>query len=189
MAAAASFLELPPVTELRLVTADDSALVAAESLVASYRYAEACAALEELWPDVRHDASLALRQRLALAWARLYLGELDESEQLLEHAAAIAAQPRFDAADRAEVSFRQGCVALQQGRFAEANELLTRALEMNERGPRPHVALAARAHEWRSRCHVHARDWDGARHDVERALELSQQAGDVEAQAHALFQA
>lgn len=189
MAAAASFSELPPVTALRLVSTDDSTLEAAESLLASYRYAEACDTLEELWADVRHDAGLALRQRLSLAWGRLYLGELDEAEQLLVHAESIAAQPRFDAAERAEVAFRQGCVAFQQSRIADATELLTRALEMNERGPRPHVPLGARAHEWRARCHIYRRDWDAARRDVERALELAAQSGDTEARAHALFQA
>jgi tetratricopeptide (TPR) repeat protein len=189
MSAAASFAELPPVTALRLVSTDDTCLVAAEALVASYRYAEGCDALEEVWPDVRHDAGLALRQRLSLAWGRLYLGELDEAEQLLEHAEAIATQPRFDAADRAEVAFRQGCVRLQQSRVAEATELLTRALELNERSPQPHLGLAARAHEWRSRCHIYRRDWDAAERDVERALAHAAATDEPDARAHALFQA
>lgn len=189
MAAAATVPELPPVTALTLVPTDDAALAAGEALVGAYRYDDACVALEAAWDDVRHDAQLALRQRVALAWARLYRGELDEADRLLEHAEAIAHQPRFDAADRAEVAFRQGCVALKQSRVADATALLTRALEANERSPQPRTSLAARASEWRSRCHVFQRDWDAARRDVERALELAARSGDVEAHAHALFQA
>lgn len=190
MAAAATYPELPPLSALTLVPAtDDAQLVAAEALVASYRYADGAQALEELWADVRHDAALALRQRLVLAWAQMYCGELTEAEQSLAHAETIAAQPRFDAADRAEVFFRQGCVALQQSRVADATALLTRALETNERSPQPRAGLAARAHEWRSRCFLAQHDCDAARRDVETSLELATRAQDVEAQAHALFQA
>jgi Tfp pilus assembly protein PilF len=189
MAAAATLPELPPVTAPQAVRADDTALAAAEALVASYRYAEGCAALEELWPDVRHDAALALRQRLALGWSKMYVGELDEAAQLLAHAETIVSQPRFDAADRATVFFRQGCVALQQSHYSDATALLTRALETNERSSRPRPGLASRAHEWRSRCFLLQHDGDAARRDVDRALELATRAQDVEAQAHALFQA
>lgn len=189
MTAAATFPELPPVTTLHVVSTDDTALAAAERLVAAYRYPDACTALEELWPEARHDAELALRQRLALGWAKMYVGELEEAAQLLTHAEAIASQARFDAADRAEVFFRQGCVALQQCRHADATALLTRALETNERSARPRAGLASRAHEWRSRCFLAQHDADAARRDVDLALELATRGQDVEAQAHALFQA
>ena len=109
--------------------------------------------------------------------------------QTLAHAEALSQSPRFDAADRAEVVYRQGCVALKQSRVSDATALLTRALETNERSPQPRLRLAARAHEWRSRCHVFQRDWNAARRDVERSLELAAAATDVELQAHALFQA
>jgi tetratricopeptide (TPR) repeat protein len=189
MAAAATFHELPPLTTLQVAPTDDAALARAEALVRSYRYADGCEALEELWPEVRHDAELALRQRLALGWAKMYVGELGEAAQLLAHAEGIASQARFDAADRAEVFFRQGCVALQQSRFSESTALLTRALETNDRSPMPRAGLASRAHEWRSRCYLLQHDVDTARRDVEVALELATRVGDAEAQAHALFQA
>lgn len=188
MAAAAILAELPPVTALTLVRTDDG-LTAAEALVAQHRYAEARAALEDLWGDVRHDGALALRQRLALGWVELYSGELVQAERLFAQADAIAQSPHFDAADRAEVAYRQGCVALKQSRVSDATALLTRALETNERSTRPRAGLAARAHEWRSRCHLLQRDWDAAQRDVERSLELATAADDVEAQANALFQA
>lgn len=193
MAAAATVFELPPVTTLSVVdggrSAAEAELTQAEALVEGHRYAEATDALRALWEDVRTDPALALRQRLALAWAELYLGDLDEARELLGHAEAIVQSPRFDAADRADVLFRRGCVALKHGDRADATALFTRALDSNARAPQPREGLAARTHEWRSRCHVAQRDWDAARRDVERSLELAEAAGDTEAQANALFQA
>lgn len=174
---------------LALVRADDGELASAEALLAAGDYASAAEALEQLWDDVRSDPALALRQRLALAWAHLYLGRLDEAASVLEHAAGIAQSPRFDAADRAEVVFRQGCVAFNRMQPAEASALLTRALDLNERAPQPRQRLAARAHEWRARCRIFQRDVDAAACDVERALELAAACGDREIESHALFQA
>lgn len=190
MVAAASLPELPPVT-LRLVPQDEvaDALADADALLAKQRYADAAAELLALWDDVRHDPALALRQRLALAWCELYLGELAAAAALLEHAETIARSPRFDAAERAEVLFRQGCVTLNQGDVAEAAALFTRALETNQRSAQPRLGVSSRAHEWRARSHVCRRDWDAAARDVERAIELAVAAGDTEARANALFQA
>ena len=189
-AAAATYLDLPPVTALALVQEGaETALVDSEALVSANRHCEAVEALEALWEDVRHDAQLALRQRLALGWSNLYLGELDEADRVLVHAEGIAQSPRFDAADRAEVLYRRGCVALKQSHVVDATALFTQALDANARAPQPRPSLASRVHEWRSRCHVFLRDWVAALRDVERALELAGVAQDVEAEAHALFQA
>jgi len=191
MAAAASLPELPPVTPLRLVPHSEvgDAFADAEALLARQRYADAAAELRALWDDARHDPVLALRQRLGLAWCELYLGELDTAADLLEHAETIARSSCFDAADRAEVLFRQGCVTFNQGEVADASALFTRALETNQRSPQPRLELSSRAHEWRTRCHVAGRDWDAAERDVERAIELADATGDAEARANALFQA
>lgn len=188
MAAAAPLVELPPVTPLTLVR-DSDPLASAEALVAGHRYAEAAAALEELWDDVHHEPRLVLRHRLALAWAQLYLGEPEAADELLEHAEGLARSPQFDAADRAEVLFRRGCVAFNRAAVADASELLTRALESNARAPQPRGSLAARTHEWRARCHVARRDWDAATRDIDAALDHAAAAGDLEAQGNALFQA
>jgi tetratricopeptide (TPR) repeat protein len=189
-AAAATYLDLPPVTALALVQEGaETALADAEALVAANRHGDAVEALVALWEDVRHDAQLALRHRLALGWSYLYIGELDEADRVLVHAEGIAQSPRFDAADRAEVLYRRGCVALKQSHVVDATALFTQALDANARAPQPRPSLASRVHEWRSRCHVFLRDWVAALRDVERALELAGVAQDVEAEAHALFQA
>jgi tetratricopeptide (TPR) repeat protein len=190
MAAVAPLYDLPPVTTLTLVR-DDCAdgLTRAEALVADNRHDEAVGALEELWDNVRSDHSLALRQRLALSWSRMYRGELDEAHALLEHAAGLAQSPKFDAADRAEVLYRQGAVECQRSNIAEAINLLTRALDANDRAPRPRARVAAGALEWRSRCYQVRRDWDAAGRDAERSLDYATCTADDDLQARALFQA
>jgi tetratricopeptide (TPR) repeat protein len=190
VAAAASFLEFPPVTTLSLVRDDVADLLGeAELLVAQHRHNEAVEQLEELWSELRGNAPLALRQRLALAWSEMYRGELERAAELLEHAEIIAQSPRFDAADRAEILYRRGCVALKRSNVADATSLFTRALELNEHAPRPNVLLAANTYQWRSRCYQVRRDWEPAARDAERSLELATRAGDEPSQAHALFQA
>lgn len=189
MAAVAQY-ELPPVTAPTSVPGDvERALSRAEALVARNRHDEAAPLLEGLWPDVRGSATLALKQRLALSWAQMYRGRLDEAAELLRHAEVIARSPSFDAADRAEVLYRQGCVELKRADVAGATALFTRALELNDNAPLPRPLLGAHAYEWRSRCHQFQRDWSAAARDAERSLELATLAADEPSQAHALFQA
>lgn len=190
MAAVAPLLTLPPVTTLTLVRDDVAdALIEAEALVAASKHDEAVVALEALWLNVRSDQALALRQRLALSWSEMTLGNLERAAGLLEQADGIVRSPRFDASDRADVLFRRGCVAFQLGNVAEAINELTGAIEMNAQSPLPRPLVAANAHEWRSRCYQFRRDWDAAGSDAERALEISLRIADEPAQARALFQA
>jgi tetratricopeptide (TPR) repeat protein len=190
MAAVAPFLSLPPVTTLTLVRDDVAdALAQAEALVAANRHPEAVAALEELWLNVRSDQALALRQRLALSWSEMTLGNLEHAAGLLEQANGIVRSPRFDASDRADVLFRRGCVDFQRGNVAEAINELTSAIELNAQSAASRPLVAANAHEWRSRCYQFRRDWDAAGNDAERALEIALQIADEPAQARALFQA
>jgi tetratricopeptide (TPR) repeat protein len=190
MAAVAPLLPLPPLTTLTLVRDDVSeALVRAEALVAASRHREAAAELEDLWAAVRSEPALALRQRLALSWSEMTLGKLEHAAGLLEQADGIVRSPRFDAADRADVLFRRGCIDFQLGNVAEAITKLTGAIALNGQSPVPRPLVAANAHEWRSRCYQFRRDWDAAGNDAERALEISLRIGDERAQARALFQA
>ena len=200
MAAAAHVFEvLPPVTAERhgratLVVAPtrvdlDRALDEAERLAADNHHDAAVRELEEVWDETRTDLPLKLRHRLALSWAEMFRGNLDLASDLLEQAHTIVQSPHFDATDRAEVLCRRGCVALKRAEVADADSLFTRALETNDRSAHPSPLLAARAHEWRSRCHQLRRDWEAARRDAERSLELAVAAGDERSEARALFQA
>jgi tetratricopeptide (TPR) repeat protein len=67
--------------------------------------------------------------------------------------------------------------------------LLTSALELADRSGLPCDLLRGDILDWRSRCYRRQRDWQAAREDVERALELAQSASDRRASARAYFQA
>ena len=190
MTAAASYIEPPPLTTLTLVRDDVAdSLKHAELLVEEGRHAEAIEQLENLWPELRGEISLAFRHHLALSWSEMCLGELESAAEMLAHAQTIAKSPHFDACDRAELLYRRGCLAFKQGEVADATSLFTRALDLSEQAPRQRALLAANAYEWRSRCHQFGRDWDAASRDTERSLEIATRVGDEPAQAHALFQA
>ena len=163
-------------------------LADAELLTVANHHDAALELLDELWPETRRFPVLACRHRLATAWAQMYRGRLDEAAGLLERADAIVQSPLFDAADRAEVLFRRGCVTLKRGEVADATALFTRALETNARSARPSPLLAAYVLDWRSRCHQLRRDWDAAGRDAEASLELADSGCDDRARANALFQ-
>jgi tetratricopeptide (TPR) repeat protein len=199
MAAAPYFSEDPPLvgpagsaaTELALLPGGtlERRLTAAEQLTDCNEHEAALELLEELWPQTRRFPALVLRHRLAAAWAEMYRGELDEAAELLAHADTIVQSPLFDAADRAEVLYRSGCIALKRTEVADATALFTRALETNARSARASSLLAANVLNWRSRCHQLRRDFDAAARDAEASLELAVDAGDDRARANALFQA
>jgi tetratricopeptide (TPR) repeat protein len=199
MTAAAHFFEEPPLVgpagpagaQLTVLPGWDveRRLADAERLTDRNEHETALEELEELLPLTRRHPALTLRHRLAAAWAEMYRGRLDEAAELLAHADAIVQSPLFDAADRAEVLFRRGCVEFNRTEVAEATALFTRSLETNARSARPSYLLAANVLNWRSRCHQLRRDWDAAARDAEGSLELATDAGNDRTRAHALFQA
>jgi tetratricopeptide (TPR) repeat protein len=181
----------PALSPLTVLPGSDTEarLRAAESLTANNQHAAALDALEGLWPDVHDDAPLAFRHRLAAAWANMYQGRLDDAAALLEQADGIVQSAHFDAADRAAVLYRQGCVELKRTNVAEATSLFTRSLETNARSAHPSLLVAAGVRNWRSRCYQVRRDWDAAARDAEASLELATDAGCERSRAHAMFQA
>jgi tetratricopeptide (TPR) repeat protein len=67
--------------------------------------------------------------------------------------------------------------------------LLSAALELADRSALPCDQLRCDILDWRSRCYRRQRDWQAAREDVERALELAESRRDRRAAAQAYFQA
>jgi tetratricopeptide (TPR) repeat protein len=179
---------LPPLTVLP-GNDTEARLRTAESLTANNEHAAALDALEELWTDVHDDPPLAFRHRLAVAWAAMYQGRLDDAAALLTQADGMVQSAHFDAADRAAVLYRQGCVELKRTNVAEATSLFTRSLETIARSAKPSLLVAAGVRNWRSRCYQLRRDWDAAARDAEASLELATDAGCERSRAHAMFQA
>ena len=132
---------------------------------------------------------LELRALISEAWARLYLGEVRDSVRLLERARVLTEDPGFTDVDRADVLFRLGACRYNLSSIATAVSLLTQALELADRSELPSDRLRSLVLEWRSRCYQRQRDWEAAREDIERALELARGVDDRYALAQAHFQA
>ena len=167
----------------------ESLVAAAEQAVAESRYDDAVDVLEDIVVAPTQYPDLALRTLLAGSWARMYRGELDEALELLRTAKEIAHRPGFNDLDRAEVLHRIGCVRVRRGSIARAVSDFSLALELCTRSRRPCDGLRADILEWRSRCFQRQRDFDAARADIERALELARATGDTRAAADINFRA
>ncbi|MDX6436489.1 MAG: hypothetical protein QOK34_1323, partial [Gaiellaceae bacterium] len=70
-----------------------------------------------------------------------------------------------------------------------AQNLLSEALELADRSGIPCDRLRSHILEWRSRCSRRQRDFEAAREDIERALELAERLDDTLSVAHITFQA
>jgi tetratricopeptide (TPR) repeat protein len=192
MSAAAPLID-PPVTAPRLRALPDvhqevaAEIAFGEQLLERGLYVEAAHALSGI--NTGGDVELAFRAFLGASWGRLYAGELDEALDLAERARALSERPEFTDVHRADALFHLGCVQLKLSNVAIAISLHTVALELCDRSGSMCDRLRADVLQWRSRGYQLRRDWDAARADVERALELSLASGDEHVNAHALFQA
>ena len=132
---------------------------------------------------------LEFRSLLGESWALIQVGRNNEALELLARARELADWPVFSDVDRAAVLFRLGVARYKLSSIETSVGLLSAALELADRSGLGSDSLRADILGWRSRCYRRRRDWQGAREDVERALELAQAAGDKQATANAYFQA
>jgi eukaryotic-like serine/threonine-protein kinase len=166
----------------------EALLERADALLAEHRYDEVLTALAGIQLPVFRAPRTALRLLFREGWALLYLGRLGEAEAVLERARDLAEAPAYGDLDRAEALFRLGCCRVKAGRVANAIRLLTAALDLAERSGGDVDAVRSGAYEWRARCYALLRDWDSARSDADRALELAEQAHDARLAAAAAMQ-
>jgi transcriptional regulator with XRE-family HTH domain len=134
-------------------------------------------------------ADLELRSLLGETWALAQSGSVQEALRLLEQARDLAESPSCSHVDRAAVLFRFGVCRYHLSSIATAVSLLSAALELADRSGLPCDQLRCQILDWRSRCYRRQRDWQAAKEDVERALELAESLQDRRASAQAYFQA
>lgn len=163
----------------------------AERASEAQRHDEAIAILRALPSTlvVAADPPFRVRVLVAESWALMHLGELRGAEALAERARALSEAPACTEIDRAEALYRLGCCRYKLSHVASAATVLTLALELCDRSSRPCDRLRVQILEWRSRCYQRQRDFDAARVDVERALELAVSIRDEQSVAHVYFQA
>lgn len=165
----------------------ESALAAADAANLAGEFSRALGLVAELGQPTSPRARLGML--LVTSWARMHLGDLAEADGALQHARALAEAPEFDDVNRAEVLFQLGCVRLMQNAVSNAASLLTLALELADRSGSRCDRLRALILERRARCCQRQRDWDAARADLERALELADELGDPRTRANVYFAA
>src|SRR5919198_931591 len=166
----------------------EAVVVRAEEAVREKRYRDAVDATSSL-PRTPGSPELHLRALFAESWARMYLGELRTALDRLERARQVAAGDAFGDVDRAEVLYRIACCRYKLNHVAQSLADFSAALELADRSGESCDRLRANILHWRSRCYRRHRDWEAAREDIERALELAEAASDEETVAHAHWQA
>jgi tetratricopeptide (TPR) repeat protein len=169
----------------------EGALARAEALNEQYRYADAIPEFASVLSEARAAgvAELELRALAGEGWARMQEGELKDAAALLQEARVLSESPRFSDLERADVLFRLGACRYQLSSITTSIALLDAALDLADRSELPSDLLRAQIFRWRSRCYRRQRDWEAAREDVERALELVEGLSDKRAAAQVYFQA
>jgi tetratricopeptide (TPR) repeat protein len=169
----------------------ESVVARAEAALESNEFEEAVSELDKLGVALTTIAvpTLEFRAALAESWARMSLGDVRAAIGLLDRARQLTESPTFSDVDRAEVLYRLGVCRYKLSSVATAVALFSESLELAERSGLPADRLRSNALGWRSRCYRRQRDWEAAREDVERALELAEGLNDRRTVAHHYFQA
>jgi len=169
----------------------EAMLARAEALTNAHRYDEAIEEVENSRTAVLATgaAELEYRANMAESWARMERGEVRPAIQLLEACKTIADGPGFSDVDRATVLFRMAVCRYHLSSIASAVALFSEALGVAEHSDLPCDLLRSEILGWRSRCYRRQRDFEAAREDVERALELAQALDDPGKTADTFFQA
>ncbi|HET8743721.1 MAG TPA: tetratricopeptide repeat protein [Gaiella sp.] len=169
----------------------EAKLAQAEALSEAHRDQEAVEAFREAHEEISPlgSAELEVRALAGQGWALQELGAPREAIEVLQAARELTERPEFSDVDRADILFRLGCCRYRISSIPSAISLLDEALGLAERSGLPCDLLRARILAWRSRCRRRQADYEAARDDVERALELARAVDDPRAVAGGYFQA
>jgi tetratricopeptide (TPR) repeat protein len=169
----------------------EAVLTRAEALTENHQYEEAVQHYVEVKAGMLATGSPELRVRAlnGEGWARMWHGEVREALEQFDEARRLVEADSFSDIDRADVMYRLGVGRYKLSSIATAIALLSEALMLAERSGMPSDLLRSNVLAWRSRCYRRQRDWEAAREDVERALELAEGLGDKRALGHVYFQA
>ena len=162
----------------------------AEAAIEAHEYEETTTILDGVEAaDLAASPELELRALLAESWAWMYQGQVRKALGIVERARGLSESPAFSDVERADVLYRLGCCREKLSSISTAISLFSQALDLCERSGLPCDRLRSHIFEWRARCYQRQRDWEAAREDVERALELAEGLNDRQTVAHVYFQA
>jgi tetratricopeptide (TPR) repeat protein/DNA-binding XRE family transcriptional regulator len=169
----------------------EAALARAETLLEAGHNDEGAAEYDLLVPAARATglSELEARALLGAGRAQIRLGALRQAFNLLNEARGIVEAGSFSDLDRAEVLHTLGSCRYQLNSIQTSLGLLNEALALAERSGLPCDSLRSSILSWRSRCWRRQRDYEAAREDIERALQLAEDANDPRTIGAAYFQA
>jgi tetratricopeptide (TPR) repeat protein len=116
-------------------------------------------------------------------WALVRLGRVTEAAE------AVAEAPAETLEERAEVAYLTAICCYTISEIGAAQVEFAQALELLDSSGEPDDRLRLDIHQWRSRCYRRQRDWEAAREDIDRALELCDVIADARRSAEVNLQA
>jgi tetratricopeptide (TPR) repeat protein len=169
----------------------EGALARAEALTEAGKNDDAAAAYESLVPAARATGvpELAVRALVGAGRAQMRTGGVRGALDLLNEARGLAESGTFSDLERSEVFYALGVCRYQLNSIQTALGLFNEALALAERSGLPSDSLRSNILSWRSRCWRRQRDYEAAREDIERALQLAEDANDPQTIGSAYFQA
>ncbi|HVW88169.1 MAG TPA: tetratricopeptide repeat protein [Gaiellaceae bacterium] len=169
----------------------ETILARADALAQEHRFEEAIEEYARSLPAVLGTGAPELRVRTlnGEAMARAQNGDVQAALALLAESRALVEGESFSDVDRAEVLYRLGVCRYKLSSIATSIALFNEALTLADRSGLPCDELRLNVFAWRSRCYRRQRDYEAAKEDVERALELAEALRDARALAPVYFQA
>src|SRR5881275_396720 len=169
----------------------EGALARAETLIEALKNEDAAVEYESLVPAARATGvpELAVRALVGAGRTQMRLGALKQAMDFLNEARGIVEAGSFSDLERSEVLYALGVCRYQLNSVQTALGLLNEALALAERSGMPSDSLRSSILSWRSRCWRRQRDYEAAREDIERALQLAEDADDPRTIGSAFFQA
>jgi tetratricopeptide (TPR) repeat protein len=169
----------------------EASLARAEALTVNHQYSEALEEFTRVYPSIAGIAAAELEVRALSGegWVRMRLGEVRDAVELLTRARSIAEDAMFSDVDRAEILFKLGACRVELSSIQTALGLFSEALALAEDSELPCDRLRAEIFSWRSRCYRRQRDYEAAREDLEKALELAEALDDPRSVAMVYFHA
>jgi tetratricopeptide (TPR) repeat protein len=169
----------------------EAILARADALLEEHLFDDAIAEYTRALPAVLGTGAVELQVRAlnGEAMARAQSGDVKSALALLAEARGLAERTEFSDIDRAEVVYRLGVCRYLLSSISTSVGLFNEALVLAERSGLPSDVLRQNVFAWRARCYLRQRDYEAAREDVERALELAEAMHDARAVGQAYFQA
>src|SRR3954462_5793425 len=169
----------------------EGALARAETLLEALDNETAATEYETLVPAARATGvpELTVRALIGAGRTQMRVGALRQALEFLNEARGLVEAGSFSDLERAEVFTALGICRYQLNSVQTALGLLNEALSLAERSGLPSDQLRSTILSWRSRCWRRHRDYEAAREDIERALQLAEDANDPRTIGAAYFQA